>query len=275
MARGLSRSLCGSIQFCLPALSHHTAFDMTSTEEQGIEDRHDDDGNGNEAKTYVMNSVLPPSQFYQKEESISSLTAPPDSTSSTSNHENTSLPSHACYDCVGGKDGNEIKAYSCPPHQQTINVLSPRRDILHHTSMAFTGLFRPKRQGVEHEQNTKTKRRDKFLNVLHNVLSLIERDSGDDVNNHGIAWLPHGRSFIVQDKKRFLRIVASSYFKVRMLFSTSRILSLIDANSHLLSLISSVCSSLHTKASFANLKAGVSSASLRAPILTHTTINSS
>ncbi len=130
-----------------------------------------------------------------------------------------------CSDGVG-QDSYEVNILSSPSQRE-----NSRSGIIDHTYRDFSG-FGPTKQDTDRYQKVEQSRRSlirreqrtsrninavkkilnekRFPSLLHFLLSLDE-DFGDI-----ITWLPHGRSFVVRDKQRFIANVASSYFfKVR------------------------------------------------------------
>ncbi len=122
-------------------------------------------------------------------------------------------------------------------YSYSVNILSSPsqreykmgRRIIDHTYRDFSG-FGPSKQDaerykkVEHAYRSLTHREQssrkievakkilnekRFPNLLHFLLSLDE-----DLASI-ITWLPHGRSFVVRDKQRFIDNVALLHFKVR------------------------------------------------------------
>lgn len=61
-----------------------------------------------------------------------------------------------------------------------------------------------------------------FPKVLHSMLSCADRDG----YSHIVSWLPHGRSFVVRDRERFVQDVMPRFFKQTKFASFQRQLNL-------------------------------------------------
>ena len=54
-------------------------------------------------------------------------------------------------------------------------------------------------------KSTKNSKNSCFASKLHYMLSDLEKEGNDDI----ICWQPHGRSFIIRDRKRFVESISS------------------------------------------------------------------
>ncbi len=201
---------------------------MTSINE-GLKNHHHDDDDDYEAKTKHSKPLKTLAHFYQselacEEECAFSFERP---YSASSQHDHSLSSRNYSYSV--GKDNYTVIDKSCPP-QMEYNI---RRRIIDHTYRDFSG-FKPSEEEIEQYEAVKRsirnikhskrsteiakkrcKTNNKFPNILHYVLSLGERGGEDDDVSDIITWLPHGRSFVVRNKKKFMNNIASSYFKVR------------------------------------------------------------
>ena len=138
-----------------------------------------------------------------------STSDPPSAVRQDSSHDDNILSSPSEGECKTSSPSQGAEEYN-----------PTRRSIIDHTYRDFSG-FGPSKQNIDQYKKVEQSRGDikaakkvldgkKFPHVLHFVLSLEE-----DFRNI-ITWLPHGRSFVVRDKQRFIDNVASSHhFKVR------------------------------------------------------------